>query len=135
MIAGGLGAGARYGLTLLIQYYLEHGFLRNLSPLGAHFPLGTLVINISGSFLLALITILALQGAVPPELSLIIGTGFVGAFTTFSTFELESHGLLSSGEWTQAMIYIFGNLLFGFIAVILGGMLAMKMIGGHLGNP
>jgi len=132
MIAGGLGAGARYGLTLLIQHSVEHSFLRNLTPLGAHFPLGTLIINVSGSFLLALITILALEGAVPPELRLIIGTGFVGAFTTFSTFELESHGLLSSGEWTQAAIYIFGNLLCGFIAVILGGMLALKLTGGKL---
>jgi CrcB protein len=134
MIAGGLGAGARYGLTLAVQNWLAgagaRGWLGHF--LGTTFPLGTLVINVAGAFLLALVTMLALQEAVPPELRLIVGTGFIGAFTTFSTFELEAHGLLSGGQWTQASVYILGNLLLGFVAVMLGGMLALRLTGGSL---
>ena len=134
MVAGGFGAGARYGLTLVVQRWMDgavmHGWFRHI--LGASFPLGTLVVNVSGTFLLALIVTLALQEVVPPEWGLILGTGFLGAFTTFSTFELESHGLLSSGHWAQASMYIFGNLLLGFVAVLLGGMLALRLTGGSL---
>jgi CrcB protein len=134
MIAGGLGAGARYAMTLGIQNWLAgagaRGWLGHF--LGTTFPLGTLMINVLGAFLLAVVTVLALQEAVPPELRLIVGTGFIGAFTTFSTFELEAHGLLSGGQWAQASIYILGNLLLGFVAVILGSMLALRLTGGSL---
>ena len=134
MIAGGLGAGARYAMTLGIQNWLAgagaRGWLGHF--LGTTFPLGTLMINVLGAFLLAVVTVLALQEAVSPELRLIVGTGFIGAFTTFSTFELEAHGLLSGGQWAQASIYILGNLLLGFVAVILGSMLALRLTGGSL---
>jgi CrcB protein len=136
MIAGGFGAGARYAMTLGIQNWLAgagaRGWMGNV--LGTTFPLGTLLINVSGTFLLALITMLALQEAVPSELRLILGTGFLGAFTTFSTFELEAHGMLSGGQWAQASIYILGNLLLGFAAVMLGGFLALRLTGGLPGG-
>lgn len=136
MLAGGVGTLSRYGLTLAIQHWLGGAGARSWLAqfLGTAFPLGTLIINVTGAFLLALITVLALQEAVPPELRLILGTGFLGAFTTFSTFELESHGLLSGGQWTQAAVYILGNLLLGFVAVMLGGMLALRLTGGLPGG-
>ncbi len=136
MMAGGFGAGARYAMTLGIQNWLSGAGARGwlAHSLGTTFPLGTLLVNICGAFLLALVTVLALQEAVPPELRLIVGTGFLGAFTTFSTFELEAHGLLSGGQWMQASVYVFGNLLLGFVAVMLGGMLAMRLTGGLPGG-
>ncbi|MEO6909005.1 MAG: fluoride efflux transporter CrcB [Abditibacteriaceae bacterium] len=136
MVAGGFGVGARYAMTLGVQNWLSgvgaRGWLAH--SLGTTFPLGTLLINVSGAFLLALITMLALQEAVPPELRLILGTGFLGAFTTFSTFELEAQGLLSGGQWTQASVYILGNLLLGFVAVLLGSFLALRLTGGLAGG-
>ncbi len=131
MLAGALGAAARYGLTIAIQNWLasrgERSFLA--TNLGATFPLGTLLINVSGCFFLAFLTTLVLQGMVKPELRLILGTGFLGAFTTFSTFEVESENLLSSSQWLPASVYIFGNLLLGFAAVILGRFVALRFFG------
>jgi CrcB protein len=103
MLAGALGTGARYGLTVAIQGWMK----------GSTFPVGTLVVNVVGSLLLAFIATLALHEMVKPELRLILGTGFLGAFTTFSTFELEAEELLSRGAWWPATVYIMGNLLLG----------------------
>ena len=131
MLAGALGAAARYGLTLVIQNWLiargQRGFLA--TNFGATFPLGTLIINVCGCFLLAFLTTLVLQGTVKPEWRLILGTGFLGAFTTFSTFEVEADSLLSSHQWLPASIYIFGNLLLGFVAVVLGRLIALRFFG------
>lgn len=133
ILAGGAGVGARYAMTLGVQNWLSgmgaRGWLAH--SLGTAFPLGTLLINVSGAFLLALLTTLALQEAVSPDLRLILGTGFLGAFTTFSTFELEAEGLLAGGQWNQASVYILGNLLLGFAAIVVGRLLALKMIGGN----
>jgi CrcB protein len=130
MLAGGLGAGSRYGLTLLIQGWLAQRGSRIflLSGLGATFPLATLIINIVGSFLLAFVTILALHGLVRPEYRLVLGTGFLGAFTTFSTFELEAENLITEGQWLNSSVYILGNLLLGFAAIILGRFVALRLI-------
>jgi CrcB protein len=136
MLAGGLGAGSRYGLTLLIQGWLAQRGSRIflLSSLGTTFPLATLVINVAGSFLLSFITVLALHGLVRPEYRLIWGTGFLGAFTTFSTFELEAENLMSEGQWLNSSVYILGNLLLGFGAVLLGRALALRFLGLGLWN-
>ena len=93
------------------------------------FPLGTLFINVAGCLLLSLVTTLALQRAVAPELRLMLGTGFCGAFTTFSTFELEADELLRRAP-TLAFWYVGGNLLLGFAAIWAGRWLALQ-IGGR----
>ncbi len=136
MLAGALGAGARYSFSLAIQNWLQGRGSRSFlaSSLGLTFPLGTLLINVSGTLLLALLTTLVLAGAVKPEWRLILGTGFLGAFTTFSTFELEAEGLLARGEWLPAGVYIGGNLLLGFLAVFVGRAIAVRILGpGALG--
>ena len=122
MIAGALGAAARYGLTLAIQGWLSGKGARTplALNLGATFPLGTLIINVTGAFILSFITTLALREVIKPDLRIILGTGFVGAYTTFSTFELEAEGLVSRAAWTPASAYIFGNLLLGYVAILLG---------------
>ncbi|HEX8235808.1 MAG TPA: CrcB family protein [Abditibacteriaceae bacterium] len=130
MLAGALGTAARYGLTSTIHSWLSGrgsgGFVTGAQ--GTIFPLGTLVVNVIGSLLLAFITTLALHEAVKPELRLTLGTGFLGAFTTFSTFELESENLLSSGAWWLSTVYIAGNLLLGFSAIFLGRAIALRVL-------
>jgi CrcB protein len=121
-LGGALGALARYFLNVFIQGRLGQGSW-------AAFPLGTLVINVLGSFLLGLTIALSARGLISPELRLAFGTGFVGAFTTFSTFEWESDVLLRSGEGLRSAVYIFGNLLAGYAAVLAGRWLAGR-IGG-----
>ena len=115
-IAGATGTLARYGLGLLIA-----GWLRGL---GSSFPLGTLVINVLGSFVLSYVTTLALNSRLSLDVRLAMGTGFCGAFTTFSTFELEAHGLISRGANLEAGLYVIGNLILGFAAVLVGRWLA-----------
>jgi CrcB protein len=130
MLAGSLGVAARYGVTLMLQTWmsgLETRF-KWLGASGAAFPLGTLVINVTGTLLLSMLVALALHGVVRPELRLILGTGFLGAYTTFSTFELEAEELLARGTYGLAALYIGGNLLLGFGAVFLGRFLALRLV-------
>jgi fluoride exporter len=130
-IAGAAGTLARYGFGLLITAWLR-GVGSNTAVSNtavsntavSEFPLGTLIINVLGSFVLSYVTTLALNGRLSPDLRLAIGTGFCGAFTTFSTFELEAHGLIAGGANLEAGLYVFGNLLLGFAAVLLGRWLA-----------
>jgi CrcB protein len=130
MLAGALGTGARYGLTVAIHSWLSGrgsgSFVAGAQ--GTTFPLGTLVVNVVGSLLLAFIATLALHEMVKPELRLILGTGFLGAFTTFSTFELEAENLLSSGQWLATTLYVGGNLLLGFGAIFLGRAIALRVL-------
>jgi CrcB protein len=126
MLAGALGTLVRYSLTLAIQNWLSARGGRVLWGLGGQFPMATLLINVCGSFLLAVLATLALQGMVKPELRLILGTGFLGAFTTFSTFELESHHLMTQGSAFAATIYIGGNLLLGYAAIFAGRAVALR---------
>lgn len=118
-LGGALGALARYGSAVLVQGLLLGG------PLAA-FPLSTLLVNVIGSFLLAL---LLFQEAValPIALKTALGTGFLGALTTFSTFELDTFMLIRRGTWLAAGAYLCGNLLLGFAAVMAGRWLATRV--------
>jgi len=102
MLGGALGALARYATTNLVQGALQAGAY-------AGFPLATLLVNVIGSFLLAFITELGLRGLVSPSARVAIGTGFLGALTTFSTFELESRLLVREGELLSAGVYVLAN--------------------------
>jgi CrcB protein len=88
----------------------------------ARFPLGTFLINVSGSFLLGLIGGLIAQRAIPNAdgVRLALGVGFCGGFTTFSTFEFETHGLLEDGVWLTAVMNIVLSVFAGLLAVRLG---------------
>jgi CrcB protein len=110
--AGGfLGAVAR----LLIARWV-------LSLVDTRFPLGTFVINVSGSFLLGVLATIAAQKlfAHAEALQLALGVGFLGAYTTFSTFEFETHTLLATGAWTMAAANMVASLLVGLAAVRAG---------------
>jgi fluoride exporter len=99
--------------------------------LGTAFPYGTFAVNISGSLFLG--WFLARQAerlpaeAVwlrPDDLRLLVAVGFAGAYTTFSTFEWESHNLLRDGDALAAAIYVLGSVLLGLIALRWGVQLA-----------
>ncbi len=111
-LGGFLGANARFWLGGWIQ-----------ARWGSVFPWSTFVINVTGSFILGLfVTLLAERFALPraPVLRLIVAVGFVGAYTTFSTFEFETLTLVTAGSWLRAFGNAFGSLLAGFAAVWLG---------------
>lgn len=98
--AGAVGAAARY---------VVDGFVRRRT--GAGFPWGTFVVNATGSLLLGLLTGLGLYHAFPETPRLVLGTGFCGAYTTFSTFTFETVRLLEEGALGEAFRYACGSLV------------------------
>jgi CrcB protein len=88
----------------------------------ARFPLGTFVINVGGSFILGLIAGFLSNRSVAHSdaIRLALGVGFCGGFTTFSTFEFESHALIEDGSWLTALTNMFLSLFAGLVAVRLG---------------
>ncbi len=116
--AGGfVGAIARYVLALWIG-----------QRWGRSFPLGTFVINISGSFLIGLLmTLMAERFTENPQWRLLLIVGFLGAYTTFSTFEYETGALLKDGEWLYACLNIILSVSVGFVALKLGEVIAKSI--------
>ncbi|MEI7832965.1 MAG: fluoride efflux transporter CrcB, partial [bacterium] len=92
------------------------------------FPWGTFVINISGCFILGLFATIVSERVIPaPQLRLLVSIGFVGAYTTFSTFEYETLRLAEGGSMLRALANILASVLVGFLAVWLGAKLARGM--------
>jgi fluoride exporter len=88
---------------------------------GTAFPYGTLIINITGSLLLGFfITIATERFLIDPRLRILIAVGFFGAYTTFSTYAMESFNLLSNGQWLYGMFNLFGSTILGVLAAALG---------------
>jgi CrcB protein len=93
--------------------------------LGAGFPYGTLLVNVIGCLIIGFFYGLGESRiAITPELRLFFAIGFLGAFTTFSTFGYETLSLLRSGELFMALLYFAGNNLLGLLAVFFGLTLA-----------
>jgi CrcB protein len=92
---------------------------------GPHFPLGTLIINVTGSFGLGLLlTLMTRRFVVHPAVRLAIATGFFGAYTTFSTFTVDGVKLLESGDLPGAFVYIVGSTALSLAGAIVGVLLA-----------
>lgn len=104
-IAAGLGAVARYLLDTVIQH--RHR---------GNFPLGTLTINLVGSFVLGFVTGLATHHGLSSRTMIVVGVGFCGGFTTFSTWMWESLVLVQTRAVRAAMLNTFGTLLLGLVA-------------------
>lgn len=96
----------------------------------ARFPLGTFLINVGGSFILGLIGGLIAQRTIPhaDAVRLALGVGFCGGFTTFSTFEFETHALLEDGVWLTALTNVVLSLFAGLIAVRFGLVVAKSWL-------
>jgi len=116
-IGGAFGAVARY--------------LINVSPLSSvfdKFPLPTFVINITGSFLIGfLMIVFADKMEVSENLRMAIIVGFLGAFTTFSTFEMEIFGLMRERQLLIAFPYLFLSVMIGFFGVMAGVALGRRV--------
>lgn len=118
-IAGGgaLGCMARYGMTGLVE-----------SLAGRDFPVATMSINVLGSFLMGFLFILTLERlSVSPVARAGMLTGFLGGFTTFSTFEMETLLLVERGMELKAALYVILSVLAGFVAAFAGACLARNL--------
>lgn len=116
-LAGGLGSLARYECSLRLQ-----------SKFDRDFPLGTLFVNVVGCFLFGLVWTLGEEKMrFSPETRTILLSGFMGGFTTFSTFGFETASYLRTGQWTAALQNISLQVFLGIVAVIAGMAVARKM--------
>jgi CrcB protein len=88
---------------------------------GGSFPVGTLVVNLSGSFLLGILFALVIErSTLPSDIRAPVMIGFIGAYTTFSTWMLESARLMEDGAWMLAAANLGGSVLLGLLAVFAG---------------
>lgn len=88
---------------------------------GTLFPYGTLIINVSGSFLIGLVlAYLSDRSNLSPNYRILLATGFIGAYTTFSTFTFESLTLLQQGDYLLGVTNLLGSLALGLLAVFAG---------------
>jgi CrcB protein len=109
-LGGALGTGARY--------LLSGALLRALGP---SFPVGTLAVNVIGSFLLSLIMQLSLATtAISPTVRLVLTTGFLGGFTTYSTFNYESLSYFEQGAWGLGLLDVSVTVFACMAAGVLG---------------
>ena len=127
-------------LGAMLRYYMGGSVLARVA---APFPTATFVINVTGSFVLGLfLTLAAERVQIAPHLRLAVAIGFVGAYTTFSTFEWETVKLIEGGEAARALLYVALSFAVGLFAVWLG-IAAARMLGpapqlgraAHVGGP
>ncbi len=122
-VGGALGSLLRWGVSAAAGRWL-----------GTAFPWGTFLINISGSLFLGWFATVLTERLLPTEglwlrpddLRLMVAVGFTGAYTTFSTFEYESHKLLQEGEGLWSITYLFASVFLGLVAVRAGVYLASR---------
>jgi len=116
VIGGGTGALARYVAASAI-----------MTRFGGKFPLGTLVINVTGSFLIGfLMTVLTERFKLDPNWRLLLVVGFLGGYTTFSSFEWETYSSVREGGLWTGMLNVVSSVMLGYVAVTLGSMLARR---------
>ncbi len=117
-LGGAVGAMGRFAV-------MSYSFPR----LANHFPIGTLTVNLLGSLLIGVCYVLIIErGHISPEWRLWIMTGFLGAFTTFSTFAIDAVLLWMNGQGAIAFIYILSNLLGCLLAAYVGLQITMRLI-------
>jgi fluoride exporter len=118
MIGGAFGALCRYWVNISVHMLFQSKLL---------FPWATFGINSLGSFILSFL-FFANYFNLPNPWRVAIGTGFLGAFTTFSTFELETLQLIEKGQIWLASAYVLSSVLTGFLAAVLGRYLGLRFL-------
>jgi len=117
VLGGGVGSLTRYllGAAIVTRY-------------GTRFPIvGTMAINVTGSFLIGLLSVLITERfAANVNLRPLLVIGFLGGYTTFSSFEWETYSAIRAGGFWVGMFNVVGSVLFGYAAVWLGAMLARR---------
>ena len=116
MLAAAVGAPLRYVVDQAVQHRWPGAF-----------PAGTLTVNITGSLVLGLLTGLAVHHGLAPQALTILGTGLLGAYTTFSTFSYETIRLLEDGAVAEAGLNVAGSLALGLAAAATGLGLALLL--------
>ena len=112
-----LGGNARYILATFIA-----------NRFGSAFPYGTLIINVTGSLVIGvLLTYILERSNLNPNYRLVFVVGFLGAYTTFSTYTFDALTLMQDGQWFRSIIYLVGTVALGMICVA-GGMLVGRNI-------
>jgi CrcB protein len=118
-LGSAIGGSARYALSGIVANWI-----------GATFPWGTLIINITGSFVIGIFnTLTAPDGIllVPTNLRIFVMVGMCGGYTTFSSFSLESLNLMRNGEWLAAGAYVLASVFFCLVGVWLGHVAAVEL--------
>ena len=118
-----VGAGGFIGAILR---FLISGWVQKLSP--TLFPLGTLSVNVLGSFIIGFM-VLYFESLVAPHQKALVITGLLGALTTFSTFSLETVTMLQSGLWGRVVTNITLNVVLCVIATMIGMMVFKRLYG------
>lgn len=109
------------GLGGISRYWVSN---RIYSLFGRQFPYGTLAVNISGSFMMGFLFILLLERftLIGPQLRSLLLVGFLGGYTTFSAFSIETINLFENGAWVNGCLNIFSSVFLCLIATWLGVM-------------
>jgi CrcB protein len=116
VLGGGMGSLARYLLGTAV-----------MNRFGGKFPLGTLIINVTGSFAIGVLMTLFTERLQPhPYWRLILVIGFLGGYTTFSSFEYESLQAVREGGLIPGLLNMAGSVALGFVAVWAGAVLAAR---------
>lgn len=119
-LGGALGAMARYMAT---------DWVRQVA--GDSMPWGTFAVNVVGSFLLGFFLVWLQSGELSAQARQLVAVGFLGSFTTFSTFSYETVALTQAGQWWRAGGYAMGSVALGVVAVMLGASLAILIFQSH----
>ena len=115
-------------LGVFCRYYVSV-FVARVAPM--QFPLGTFIINIVGSFLIGVVYVVGIEKiAIPSSLSVGLLVGFLGGFTTFSSFALESVRLTEQSNYLLSGVYLFGSPVIGFLAAMGGLTLVRALLKG-----
>jgi CrcB protein len=124
-IGGALGSGARYLVATSIA-----------DAVGSQFPIGTLLVNVTGCFVIALVVGLSLRiTGFPPGLRLFLTTGVMGGYTTYSSFDVETIRLVEAGAVSTAFVYVAATLAGGLLAGIAGLGVARVAVRAATGEP
>jgi CrcB protein len=116
-LGGILGANTRYFVSLYVA-----------ERLGTVFPYGTFLINVTGSLIIGFfLTLITERYSVDPLWRLFFATGFLGAYTTFSSYTFEAAQLIRDGSYVPALVYLFGSVLAGMVGVFAGIVLAEQL--------
>ena len=115
LLGGGAGSLARYAAGTAIA-----------NRFGARFPLGTMVVNVTGCFLIGLVMTLLTERQPHPYWRLALVVGFLGGYTTFSSFEWETWSAVRGGGFWIGLANVVGSVTLGYIAVWVGALLARR---------